>query len=470
MDSLGLPGYLQPVPLISRTIDETRSRVEIVGPEGAIPLEIGPDVLLQKQFEPASTIDAPAVFVGYGIVAHEAGHDDLAGLDLRGAIVVYLNGGAPSSVPEPLRSHVQHTGVRWERYRAAGAVGWVSIPNPRRQDISWKRIAEQRTRPSMQLAAKDLDERAGQSFGMSIHLDRVNRLLEGAGLTMSEIMALADSGKVLPRAPLNRRIRATVACTSRMVTSPNVVGVLPGTDPALRDEYVVLTAHLDHLGVGHPVDGDSIWNGAMDNASGIASLLEIARAVARPENRPKRSLLFVATTAEEKGLLGSRYFTGRSPVPLEQIVAELNMDMPLPIVPLRRMIVFGLSESTLGDLAREVLGRSDIDAQEDPQPARNRFIRSDQYSFIAKGVPSLAFMFGYHAGAPEESTILRWNRDHYHAPSDDLDQPVDLAAADRFTETLLGLVTEVANQPDRPRWKPTSFFTRFAENRKGTLP
>jgi Zn-dependent M28 family amino/carboxypeptidase len=126
------------------------------------------------------------------------------------------------------------------------------------------------------------------------------------------------------------------------------------------------------------------------------------------------------------------------------------------------MIVFGLGESSLGDLAREVLGRSGIDAQEDPQPVRNRFIRSDQYSFIARGVPALAFTFGYHPGAPEESLLLGWTRARYHAPSDDLDQPVDLEAADRFTEAMRALAEEVANQPERPEWKPSSFFKRFA--------
>jgi Zn-dependent M28 family amino/carboxypeptidase len=238
----------------------------------------------------------------------------------------------------------------------------------------------------------------------------------------------------------------------------------------LRHECVVLTAHLDHLGVGTPVDGDSIWNGAMDNASGVATLLEIARAASRPENRPRRTLVFVATTAEEMGLLGSRYFAGRPPVPLERVVAVLNMDMTLPIVPLQRLIVFGLDESSLGDQAREVLAGLGIEAQEDPQPARNRFVRSDQYSFIARGVPSLAFTFGYHAGSSEESLLTGWVRSRYHAPSDDLAQPVDREAADRLTAALLTLTRSVADARQPPRWKATSFFTRFSEKRKGSRP
>ena len=232
----------------------------------------------------------------------------------------------------------------------------------------------------------------------------------------------------------------------------------------------MLTAHLDHLGIGVPVNGDSIWNGAMDNAAGVATLLEIARAVSRPEARPRRSLLFVATTGEEQGLLGSRYFAGHPPVPLERLVANLNMDMHLPIVPLKRLIVFGVGESSLGDLAREVLSRENVEVQDDPQPARNRFIRSDQYNFIVKGIPALAFTFGYHAGSPEESLLLAWGKGRYHAPSDDLAQPVDLGAADDFTQTLLTLTRAAADLPERPRWKSASFFTRFAEHPKGSKP
>jgi Zn-dependent M28 family amino/carboxypeptidase len=444
--------------------------VELVRDGVATPLESGPDIVIQKQFDPAAEIDAPLVFVGYAMVAPEAGYDDLAGLDLRGAIAVFLNGGGPASVPEPLRSHVQDSGVRWKHLREAGAIGWVSIPNTHVVDVPWNRIAMQRLKPAMSLADAALDVRAGQKFGITLNPTLTDRLLAGGGHTSKELLALADSGRALPRFSLPSRIRATVASRAKQVTSPNVVAMLPGTDPALRHEYVVLTAHLDHLGIGVPVNGDSIWNGAMDNAAGVATLLEIARAASRPKARPRRSLLFVATTAEEQGLLGSRYFTGHSPVPLEHLVANLNMDMHLPIVPLKRLIVFGLGESSLGDMAREVLSRRGVDAQEDPQPARNRFIRSDQYNFIAKGVPAIAFTFGYHAGSPEESLLLGWARSRYHAPSDDLAQPVDLGAADDFTETLLTLARAVADRPERPRWNSASFFTRFAEHPKGSKP
>ena len=470
LDSLGLPGYFQRVPFLSRTIDASRSRVEFVRDGVATVLEPGSDIVIQKQFEPAKEIDAPLVFVGFAMVAPEAGHDDLAGLDLRGAVAVFLNGGGPSSVPEPLRAHAQDNGMRWAHLRDAGAIGWVSIPNTHVLDIPWTRIALQGLKPAMSLAEPALDVRAGQKFGITLNPTLADRLLAGSGHSLKELLALADSGLALPRFPLTSRVRATVACRTTSVTSPNVVALLKGTDPALRQECVVLTAHLDHLGIGVPVNGDSIWNGAMDNAAGVATLLEIARAVSRPEVRPRRSLLFVATTGEEQGLLGSRYFAGHPPVPLERLVANLNMDMHLPIVPLKRLIVFGVGESSLGDLAREVLSREGVEVQDDPQPARNRFIRSDQYNFIVKGIPALAFTFGYHAGSPEESLLLAWGKGRYHAPSDDLAQPVDLGAADDFTQTLLTLTRAAADLPERPRWKSASFFTRFAEHPKGSKP
>ena len=470
LDSLGAPGYVQAVSLVSRTVDESRSRVELVRDGVATPLEPGPDIVIQKAFDPAAEVDAPLVFVGYAISAPEAGYDDLSGLDLKGAVAVFLNGGGPSSVPDPLRAHLQDQGVRWKHLRDAGAIGWVSVPNTHVLDVPWNRLTMQRLKPAMTLADPELDVRAGQRFGITLNPVWMERLLAGSGHTMKELIALADSGLALPRFPLPSRIRATLAVHPTPVTSPNIVAMLPGADPALRHEVGVLTAHLDHLGIGAPVNGDSIWNGAMDNAAGVATLLEIARAVSRPEARPRRPVLFVATTGEEQGLLGSRYFTGHPPVPLDDMVANLNLDMHLPLVPLKRLIVFGLGESSLGDLAREVLGRRGIDAQEDPQPARNRFIRSDQYNFIAKGVPALAFTFGYHAGSPEESLLLRWGKTRYHAPSDDLAQPVDLGAADDFTEALLDLTRAVADRPERPHWSSASFFTRFTEHGKGSKP
>jgi Zn-dependent M28 family amino/carboxypeptidase len=225
----------------------------------------------------------------------------------------------------------------------------------------------------------------------------------------------------------------------------------------------VLSAHLDHLGVGEPIRGDSIYNGAMDNASGVASLLEIARALHDSGTRPRRSLLFLAVCGEEKGLLGSRYFAAHPTVAPHDLAADLNIDMFLPIYPLHLLTVEGLDESSLGGDARAAAAAAGVEAVADQHPERNLFVRSDQYNFIREGVPSLAFAFGAAPGSPEERMQKDWLTNRYHAPSDDVDQPVDLAAAAKFNQLMLALALRVADDSARPAWNQDSFFRRFAQ-------
>jgi Zn-dependent M28 family amino/carboxypeptidase len=249
--------------------------------------------------------------------------------------------------------------------------------------------------------------------------------------------------------------------------SVNVAAILPGSDPTLSQEYVIVSAHLDHLGIGQPIKGDSIYNGAMDNASGVASLLEVAQALKSAARRPSRSILFLAVCGEEKGLQGSRYFANHPTVPATALVADLNVDMFLPIHALKTMRVYGIDESSLGGDIRAVCASLGVGVQPDPQPDRNIFIRSDQYSFIRQGVPSLFFGFGYEPGSPEEQLHNDWLRNRYHAPSDDLQQPVDTAAAAQFNQILVELAGRVANSTAKPSWKTDSFFRRFAERTQG---
>jgi Zn-dependent M28 family amino/carboxypeptidase len=242
-----------------------------------------------------------------------------------------------------------------------------------------------------------------------------------------------------------------------------VVGVLPGSDPELKNEYIVLSAHLDHLGVGEPIRGDRINNGAIDNASGIGSILEIARELHDSKVHLKRSVLFLAVTAEEKGLLGSAYFAGNPTVPQKSLVANINIDMFMPIHAFRSVMVLGLDESTLGTNVRAAAKADGLAVQGDLEPDRNRFIRSDQYNFIRNGIPALALKVGYEKGSPEEKLQNTWLKERYHAPSDDLNQPVDLEAAAGFNRFMLKLVEQIANQDERPRWHQASFFRRFAK-------
>ena len=226
-------------------------------------------------------------------------------------------------------------------------------------------------------------------------------------------------------------------------------------------EHVVLTAHLDHVGVGAAVNGDRIYNGAMDNASGIATLIDVAAHLATTTPRPKRSMLFVAVTAEEHGLLGSRYFAGDPTVAKASIVANINMDMFLPLFPMKSVMVLGLDESDLGDRVREVAAAKGLGVNGDLEPERNRFTRSDQYSFIRQGVPALAMKVGFEPGSAAAAIDAKWTKERYHQPADDLQQPLDLGAAVTFTQLVGALSIDVANRATRPQWKASSFFKRF---------
>ena len=237
---------------------------------------------------------------------------------------------------------------------------------------------------------------------------------------------------------------------------------LQGNDPKLKNEYVVLSAHIDHIGIGEPINGDRIYNGAMDDGSGSALLLDMAVSFKEHPEKIRRSILFVFVTAEEKGLLGSKYFAAHPTVDSKSIIADINVDMFLPIVPLTVLRVQGLTDSDLGDRAREIAQAHGVRVQPDPEPLRNLFIRSDQYNFVRHGIPALIMDVGFDPGSPEQKTFKDWLTNRYHAPSDDVDQPVDLSAAALYEEIVRDLLITVANADGRPRWKPDSFFRRYA--------
>ncbi|MDR3635903.1 MAG: M28 family metallopeptidase [Isosphaeraceae bacterium] len=457
----GTDGYLQPVALKSRTIDETHSRLALVRDGVEEPLTLGDDAVISLRVDPAPSIEAPLVFAGYGLSIPEAGHDDFKGLDARGKLVVYLRG-APPGVPGPLAAHSQSEGERSDALRKAGAIGTVAIPNPKNMDIPWERLTLARFLPAMALADPSLDETHGLKASVLFNPAHADGLLAGSGHTLKEILDDADAGKPLPHFELPTKLKATIAATRADVTSQNVVALLPGADPALQNEYVVFSAHLDHLGVGKPINGDAIYNGAMDNASGVASLLDVAALLKESGTKLRRSVLFVAVTGEEKGLLGSKFFAHHPTVDRGAIVANLNSDMFLPLYPLKHLTIYGVDESDLGPEAAAVATSLGLSPEPDPEPKRNVFIRSDQYSFIRQGIPALMFKIGFSKGSPEEATFRAWLKDRYHAPSDDLNQPVDKSAAAAFDHFMAKLLERIANRDERPHWNSSSFFKRFA--------
>jgi hypothetical protein len=458
----GTSGYIQPVKFNVRKLDEPASTLAIVKGGKATPLVLGDDASFSLRADLAPSVDAPAVFVGYGLVIPEKGFDDFKGLDMKGKVAVILNGG-PASIPSALKSHYSYAAERWKALQKAGAIGIASMANPKSMDIPWERQRLARLSPTMNVADEKLFEVQGQQFALTVNPAMAEKLFAGTGHTFAEIVKLADADQPLPHFPMNFNFRAKVKIDHSQVESQNVAGIRPGSDPVLKDEYVVFSAHLDHVGVGEPINGDRIYNGAMDDASGVASLIEMAMMMKERNLHLKRSILFITVTGEEKGLQGSLYFANHPTVPIKSIVADINMDMFLPLFPLKYLEVQGLGESTLGDDIRAVCQKAGVAVQADKEPDRNLFIRSDQYNFIRQGVPSLAFKFGYETGSPEEKTAKEWLKNRYHAPSDDLNQPVDKTAAAQFNRILLSLGEKVANTKDRPHWNADSFFKRFAK-------
>jgi hypothetical protein len=461
VEPAGSDGYYQPVKFISRQIIEKDSSASLIRDGKAEPLTLGEDAYFGTRVDLAPEVEAQLVFVGYGLTIPEKNYDDFAGLDLKGKIAVAMQG-SPADMPGALASHYQSAVEKWKALHKAGAIGAISMPNPSAMDIPWSRQALNRTHVSMELADQALNDTLGEKFSMVFNPASADKLFAGSGHTFSELAALAKDRKPLPRFPLTVSIKASARLETKELESANVVAKVPGNDPALKGEYVVLSAHIDHLGIGAPINGDNIYNGAMDNASGSATLVDVARSLKQSPEKIKRSLLFAFVCGEEKGLLGSKYFTAHPTVPANSMVANINIDMFLPIVPLKVLTVYGLQESDLGELVTEVAKARGVRVQPDPEPVRNSFIRSDQYNFIRHGIPALAMKVGYDPGTPEQKLFRDWLTQRYHAPSDDINQPIDLTAAAAYEEIIRALMVSVANDATRPQWKQDSFFRRYA--------
>lgn len=441
----GTDGYFQTVRL---------AEAHVVAESSSVVLESGArsDTLpLRVRITPSSlpSAEGSMVFVGYGL-ALPGVHDDLAGVDLHGKVAVYLDR-MPRGLNATLFAHGRAS--RWKELERRGAVAGVAIadvlpPNGNRP------LVRPGMRPVMGLADDSLE----RGVLVSVGGEDAEKLFAGSEHTYAEMIALSDSQKTLPTVALTPRLRVHLDIQRTPVEAPNVVGILRGSDAALRDQYLVVSAHLDHLGIGRPVNGDSIYNGAMDNASGIATLLETARAFKEKHVRPRRSVIFLAVTGEEEGELGSAYFALHPTVPASGIVADLNTDMYLPIQPLTGVFAYGWNESDLGKDILPVLRHHHLANLEDPEPEQVRFIRSDQYSFIQRGIPALAFKVGYTKDSRGDSTVTAWLETRYHKPSDDVMQPVNFQTAIAFDAMYFDIVRAVADRPTRPAWYPESVF------------
>ena len=427
-----------------------------------LPLTAGQDYIVYPSPElPATTVaNAPLAFAGFGISAPELGYDDYAGLDVKGKIVLIVRG-APRTFASTVASASQDLSGLLKTAMSHGAVGLLLasthvgvLPDLRRGTYSV-------LGPDGKVAAsRSFAVGSQQQFYGAVSAATLQRFLQIAALDTTQVFAAIRSGK-----PASAVLKTTVSASAQAryqdVESFNVVGKIPGSDAKLREEYVVHSAHLDHLGIGASVKGDSIYNGAHDNASGVACVLEIAKIYSRLKEKPKRTMLFVFVTGEELGLLGSSAFAANPTVPKSKIVADINMDMPTLIAPLLSVVALGGQHSTLIEPVKKACAYMAIDLENDPEPEQNRFIRSDQYSFVTAGIPALHLKYGNKTADGRNNLsqqVQEWRAVTYHKPQDDINGRFDFEAGRKYVQLCFLIGYQVAQDAARPRWNKGDFF------------
>jgi hypothetical protein len=453
--------YFQQVPMIETTTTSGSFRVIRNGQSSdiAVPAEA---IVGASASAPERTLTAPVVFVGYGVTAPDFGHDDYAGLDVKGKIVAALLG-APSKLPSEPRAY--YSGDSKSKNAADhGAVGLIVLSTPEdAKRFPWTAVLAASSRPSLTWTKADGTPGNAEPRlrgGAFVSPDGAAKLFGAAKVTYEQAVANAVAGKA-GGFPLDVDVTLTSTGTHRRTSTPNVVAKLEGSDPALAKSSVVLTAHLDHTGVAASGEGDRVNNGAYDNAVGSAIVLEVARALAAQPVRPKRSIVIALVTAEEKGLLGSDYFARNPGAAVGRIVANVNLDMPTFLTASKDIVAFGSDNSTLDAVVRSAVSAFGYTLSPDPMPEQTIFIRSDQYSFVKQGIPAVYLMPGFtatDASVNGQQLFGGFLAQHYHKPSDDLAQPMDLAAVEKFTRANYAVAKAIADDPVDPTWKPGNFF------------
>jgi hypothetical protein len=424
----------------------------------------GGDVLIGLNGrEPRQDVAAALVFVGYGVEDARFKLDDYRGLDVKGKIVVVLRG-FPNGLPSEEGAHIG--AVKAQAAEKHGAIGMLAIGTLLSEKTRpWKMTLKYAGDPDYSWVGTDgvvFSEAPGIRAGGLLHGPAAEAVFAGSGHTLAAIRKEADRKMGMPRGfALKTRARVQIENTSKRVTSPNVVAILPGSDPKLAAQYVVLSAHLDHLGIktvanDDQADDDHIYNGALDNAAGVATLLEVARAAAAAPDKPRRSIVFLASTGEEKGLLGADYYARHPTVPIGQIVGNVDLDMPLLLYSFTDVIAFGANHSTFGKLVAAAVAPMKLTLSPDPMPEQGVFTRSDHYMFVKQGVPAVFFVTGYANGGEKA-----WNEffsNAYHSPKDDMSQKIDWEAGARFVEANYRVTRAMADSEAPPQWIEGDFF------------
>lgn len=454
--------WYQPVPLIEsrRLVEAAQATITA----GSRRLELRPrtDFVPLPSFHGASaTVEAPLVFVGYGISAPESGYDDLAGVDLEGKVAVVLDG-VPTVIPPAL--HVYYEKEKKHLLASRGIAGIVELaPVPDPRGTAWEQVIARTRAASMRLldhAGVPVDSPAGQEAGIILNEAAARRLFELGPVDFERVVEDAKLGRSRPF-EFGASVAISTRSQLRKLASDNVAGLLEGSDPKLRHETVVLVAHLDHIGQWTTGDGDLVFNGALDNAGGVAVMLEAARLLAGSAAAPRRSIIFLASTAEEWGLLGSRHFALEPTVPRDSIIAAVNLDMPVALYPASGYTAIGAEHSSLGDIAREALAAEGLEMTPNQAPGRGLFAFTDQYSFVREGIPGLYLHDGPVTADPAVDArriFDEYLERHYHRVSDDIRLPIDWGELARFARLHARICRAIADGPRRPQWSAGDFY------------
>lgn len=428
-------------------------------------------LIFLKEFAPAphplhqnSSAEGQLVFAGYGVEIPGT-YSDYQGIDVKGKIVV-LVAGAPDGLHSTITAHSSNTGNKMSVAFEKGAIG-VVMYNPQNRP-------QTNTNPTIQSNTTVNPEKTqayGRGFTGNLKIvvnaatPFMKRLFMNSGKNMKDVLAAIKKGK--PSSfEFGYSLSVNYITSHNDIESYNVVGLIPGSDKLLKNEYVVHSAHLDHVGIGRVVNGDSIYNGAHDNASGVASLLEIARVYKTSGAKPKRSVLILMVTAEEMGLLGSSYFAANPTVPKSSIVADVNTDMPTVIAPLLSVVPLGAEHSSLMSNVKFAANYLGLEVEKDPEPNENRFVRSDQYSFVMNGIPALHIKYGTKSNIPGfdlTAFVRQWRTKYYHQAADGLEGGIfNFTAAKTYVQLNFLISYSVAQTPVRPRWNDGDVFAKKA--------
>ncbi len=459
--------YFQPVQMVGNRTDPS-TRLTIKSSKGDENFVFGDQFVAGTDLEDTSVnVISELVFVGYGIQAPEYNWDDYKGLDVRGRVLLMLVNDPPATAAEPTLfagralTYYGRWTYKYEEAARRGAAGVILLHTPESAGYGWNVVR---------------NSWGGERFGLVpdantktlrmkswVTQDVARRIVEKAGLNLEQLQAAATTRTFQPQS-LEPRVDMTLKVTSQRLVAPNVAAILRGSDPNLKNEFVVYTSHWDHLGIRPDQSGDNIYNGAVDNASGIAGLLGIAESFSVLGTKPKRSIIFLATTAEEQGLLGAEYYTRYPLAPIEKTVANINLDSMNVLGLTTDITPLGADRSTLGKVIAAVASENQVTVSPDARPEQGSFYRSDHFPFAKVGIPAVSFnpgtKFVGHSDKWADEQFREYNETRYHQPSDEYSPNWDLRGLVQQARLAFLVGLRVSNAIETPQWNAGDEFER----------